>query len=149
MVQAGVIPQERLNWRNLSGGIREVVMHCCGDCQPVRPVVLLGRRQMSQIALNPLILSLGQSVGLGVEGCRDVLLDVQDSRQSFREVGCEARVSVRYYFSWKSKPSVNVVHVELCHTFSRDRRFTREEEGRSSASVVNDRQDGIIASGGG
>jgi hypothetical protein len=101
---------------------------------------------MSQVAFNPLILSFSQSVSLGVEGGRDVLLDIQDSRQSFCEMGREAGVSVRYHFGWESKPPVDVIHVKFRYPFSGDRRFAREEEGRSGTSVVDDRQDGVIAS---
>ena len=59
------------------------------------PVVLLVHGDHLQELLHPLILSLGQPVSLGVEGCPHVLSHSQSSAQRFSEVQGESGVSIQ------------------------------------------------------
>jgi hypothetical protein len=58
---------------------------------------------------NPLILSLGETIRLRVEGQGYVLLSSQLIIESFGEVRGELRVSVEDHLRWQFKPLVNVV----------------------------------------
>ena len=75
MIKAWLIAQQCLCRGYFGGGVGVMIMYCGGDCQPVGPIVLLCRRQVSEVPFYPLVLPLRQSICLGVEGRRDILLD--------------------------------------------------------------------------
>src|SRR5712672_1955181 len=60
---------------------------------------------------------------------------------------CEPWVSVRDNLLWEPKPSIDVIEVKLGNFGSRDLSGTWEEDGCSGATVVNDRQNGIVSVG--
>jgi hypothetical protein len=61
------------------GGVEGVVVREFGHWEEVMPVVLSIVAEGSKILLEDLVDSLRLSVRLGVEGCREVGLDVQEA----------------------------------------------------------------------
>ena len=62
--------------------------------EPPTPISLLGICNEAEVLFDPLILSFRQSVGLGVERGRQVLLGSDLFGQSVSEVGGESGVSI-------------------------------------------------------
>ena len=75
-VKRGEIAQKGVCGRDLCHGIGIVVVDCGGHWKPVLPFVLLRVGGEAEELLYPLVLSLREAIRLGVEGHRDVLLDL-------------------------------------------------------------------------
>ena len=66
-VERGVISEQDLVGGEPGSGVDPIVVYHCGKCKPVCPSFWVVRRYQSEVLFDPLVLSFGQSVGLGVK----------------------------------------------------------------------------------
>ena len=132
----------------LGGGrIRPGVMYILGEWEPLVPSGLAVVDKDAKVLLKPLICSFGLAVSLGVIGRAYVLFDVEEAAKFFREVGCEAGVSVCDDLAGGAVMWKDVLDVEISDGGGGGRFVTGDKNGSFRAVVICNGEDAVKAIG--
>ena len=100
---------------------------------------------MAEEELHPLVLALGETVSLGMERRRHILLNPQFLGHSLGEVGHKSGVSIGDDFIWQAEPSIDMFEIQMGHALSGYGRGAWKEQCCSGAPMNDNGEDGVVA----
>ena len=130
----------------LGGGrVRPGVVYILSEWEPSVPSGLAVVDEDAKILFEPLIRLFGLAVSLGVVGGAYVLCNIENAAEFFREVGCEAGVSVRDDLAGSAVVWKNMLDVEIGNSGGGSRFVAGNENGSFRAVMVGNGEDAVKA----
>ena len=122
-------------------------MHVLGEWEPSVPSGLAVINEDAKVLFKPLIRAFGLAISLRVISGAYVLFDIEDAAKFFREVGCEAGISVCDDFVGSAIMRKDMLDVKVSYGGGGGCFMAGDEDGSFGAVVVRDGKDAIKAIG--